>query len=205
MNIKKELITAIKVFIGFAVILGIIYPLCVTGIAQLTMKDKANGSLIEKDGKVIGSILIGQKFDTPEYFNSRPSAVDYNASSSGASNLGPTSKKLIEQTQNRINESKQNNNINNNTKIPADMVLASASGLDPHISIENAKIQADRIAKIRRLKIEQVNTLISKNIDDDFLGLWGQKGVNVLKLNIALDNKSKQPKRHAELVSASHK
>lgn len=187
MNIKNEFMTAIKVFIGFAVTLGILYPVCITGIAQLTMKDKANGSLIEKNDKILGSILIGQKFDKPEYFNSRSSAVDYNASSSGASNLGPTSKKLIEQTQKRINEVKVSNNLNNDANVPADMVLTSASGLDPHISVENAKIQADRIAKIRHLKVEKINELISKNIDDDFLGLWGQQGVNVLKLNIELD------------------
>lgn len=187
MNIKSEIITAIKVFVGFSILLGLVYPLVINGIAQITMPYQANGSLIEKNGKVIGSTLIGQKFDNPEYFNSRPSAVDYNAAGSGASNLGPTSKKLIAQTEERIKEVRKNNNLKENDKIPADAVLSSASGLDPHISIENAILQIPRIAKIRKLSEAQINELVNKNTDSDFIAIWGQNGVNVLKLNMELD------------------
>lgn len=181
----KNTLIAIKSFIIFSVLLGLVYPLAITGIAQATMKDKANGSLIVKNGQMVGSSLIGQKFDKPEYFNSRPSTVDYNASGSGASNLGPSSKKLVDRVKTDIAKNKISGNI------PADMVLASASGLDPHISVENAKLQAKRVAKIRGLQISKLEELISNNIDSEFLGIWGQEGVNILKLNIALDKESK--------------
>lgn len=178
----KEIITSIKVFIGFSIILGLVYPLIITGIAQATMKDKANGSLIQIYGNVVGSSLIGQRFDKPEYFNSRPSAVNYNASNSGASNLGASSKKFIERVEKAINKERSDSK-----KIPADMVLTSASGLDPHISLENARLQIPRIAKIRNIPEEKLKVLVNKNTDSDFIGVWGQQGVNVLKVNIALD------------------
>lgn len=184
MNIKLAFITSIKVFIVFSVLLGLVYPLVITGIAQATMKDKANGSLIVKNEQVVGSSLIGQKFDQPEYFNSRPSAVDYNASGSGASNLGPSSKKLMEQVKERIDNRKKETG---NSLIPADAVLSSASGLDPHISVRNAELQTPRIAKIRNIQEAKIKELINKNTDRDFIGIWGQEGINVLKLNMALD------------------
>lgn len=187
MDIKKEILTSIKVFIGFSILLGLVYPLAITGIAQLTMPDKANGSLIEKDGKTIGSERIGQNFNSPRYFHSRPSAVNYNAAASGASNLGPTSKKLIENTQKNINKTKEENNIKSSDKIPADMVLSSASGIDPNISIENANLQIPRVAKERNIPETKLKEIVKKNIDSDFLGMWGQNSVNVLKLNIELD------------------
>lgn len=181
----KNIIISIKVFIVFSVLLGLVYPLAITGIAQVTMKDKANGSLIVENGQVVGSSLIGQKFDKPEYFNSRPSAVDYNASGSGGSNLGPSSKKLIAQVKERIA------NLGQKTHLPPDMVLSSASGLDPHISIGNAELQIPRVAKIRNISETEIKKLVEKNIDSDFIGIWGQQGVNVLELNIALDKVSK--------------
>lgn len=181
----RNIIISIKAFILFSIILGLLYPLAITGIAQLTMPQKANGSLIKENGQIVGSSLIGQNFDKPEYFNSRPSAVGYNASGSGASNYGPTNQKFIESVQTRIKEVKQADSIKDN--IPADMVLASASGLDPHISIENAEAQAIRVAKIRKISREKINKLISENTDTNFVGLWGRRGVNVLKLNMALD------------------
>lgn len=181
----KNTLIAIKSFIIFSILLGLIYPLAITGIAQVTMKDKANGSLIVQNGKVVGSSLIGQKFDKPEYFNSRPSAVDYNAAGSGASNLGPSSKKLADRVKTDIAKNTLSGNI------PADAVLTSASGLDPHISLENAKLQAKRIAEIRGLQILKIDKLISNNTDSEFLGIWGQDGVNVLKLNLALDQLTK--------------
>lgn len=196
----KNIIISIKAFIIFSILLGLVYPLTITGIAQVAFPQKANGSLIVEKGQVVGSSLIGQKFDKPEYFNSRPSAVDYNAAGSGASNLGPSSKKLIEQVKTRLEDAKTqrckdakgsenyaSRPLCIQASIPADMVLTSASGLDPHISIENAQLQAKRIAKIRGLQISELNKLISNNTDPDFLGIWGQEGVNVLKLNVALD------------------
>lgn len=207
----KEIVTSIKVFILFSVLLGLLYPLAITGIAQATMKDKANGSLIIENGQIVGSSLIGQKFDSPTYFNSRPSAVDYNAAGSGASNLGPSSKKLVD----RVKADIAKDNLSNN--IPADMVLTSASGLDPHISIENAKLQAQRIAKVRGLQISKLDELISNNTDSDFLGIWGgvndlgvndsakesslHGSVNVLKLNLDLDKANR--KALAKRVSLS--
>lgn len=182
----KNIIISIKSFIIFSILLGLVYPLAITGIAQVAMPQKANGSLIVENGQVVGSSLIGQKFDKPEYFNSRLSAVDYNASASGASNLGPSSKKLMA----RIKMDIAKNNLEGK-EIPADMILTSASGLDPHISIENATFQASRVAKIRGISDKKVNELISKNTDSNFLGIWGQEGVNVLKLNIALDKINK--------------
>lgn len=223
----KNVIISIKAFIIFSILLGLVYPLAITGIAKVVFPQKANGSLIIENGKVTGSSLIGQKFDKPEYFNSRPSAVDYNASGSGASNLGPTSKKLMERIKDANSrwqianselslrdsvEAIQENNfglprrafstprndIDHSTvrpfdysTIPADAVLTSASGLDPHISIENAKLQTKRVAKIRRIPEEKVSELITQNTDSNFLGIWGQDGVNVLKLNIALDKTKK--------------
>lgn len=194
----KNIIISIKAFIIFSVLLGLVYPLAITGIAQVAFPQKANGSLIVENGHVVGSSLIGQKFDKPEYFNSRPSAVDYNAAGSGASNLGPSSKKLAEQVKERIA------NLGQKTHLPPDAVLTSASGLDPHISLENAKLQAKRVSKIRNISVTQMNKLIEKNTDHDLLGIWGgvndltpakesllYGSVNVLKLNIALDREGK--------------
>lgn len=194
----KNTLIAIKSFIIFSVLLGLVYPLAITGIAQVAFPQKANGSLIIENGQVIGSSLIAQKFDNPKYIYPRPSAVDYNAAGSGASNLGPSNKKLAEQVKERIAK------LGQKTHLPPDAVLTSASGLDPHISIENAKLQAKRVAKVRGLQISKLDELISNNTDSDFLGIWGgvndltstkensQHGsVNVLKLNIDLDKLSK--------------
>lgn len=197
----KNIIISIKAFIGFSILLGLIYPLAITGIAQVAFPQKANGSLIIEKGQVIGSSLIGQKFDKPEYFHSRPSAVDYNAASSGASNLGPTSKKLAQ----RVKDTIKKENLSGE-KIPPDMVLTSASGLDPHISLKNAQLQIPRISKNRNIPETKLKELVNKNTDSDLIGLWGgvndltpakdhssfrNCGVNVLKLNIALDKEGK--------------
>lgn len=181
----KNTLIAIRTFIILSILLGLIYPLAITGIAQVAFPQKANGSLIVENNQVVGSSLIGQKFDKPEYFHSRPSAVGYNAAGSGASNLGPSSKKLAD----RVKSDIAKNNLSGN--IPADMVLTSASGLDPHISIENAKLQAKRVLKIRNISEIQMNKLIEENTDHELLGIWGHEGVNVLKLNIALDKEGK--------------
>lgn len=177
----KNTLIAIKAFIILSILLGLIYPLAITGIAQVVFSQNANGSLIVDNGQVVGSNLIAQKFDNPKYIYPRPSAVDYNATGSGASNLGPSSKKLMEQVKARVEKFGQK------THLPPDAILTSASGLDPHISIENAKLQAKRVSKIRNISEAQMNKLIEENTDRELLGIWGQEGVNVLKLNIALD------------------
>lgn len=188
----NELIRSIKVYLVFSILLGIIYPVFITISAQIFFTYKANGSLVSVDNTVIGSELIGQSFDKPEYFNSRPSAVDYNAEGSGGSNFGPTNNRLINRVKAQITEVRNKNDLNNDSKIPADMVLTSASGLDPHISLANVKLQIKRVSKIRNIPEDKIKNLIEKYIDPDFIGLWGQSGVNVLKLNIALDKISKK-------------
>lgn len=179
--------TALKAFAIFALLLGLFYPLFITGISQLLMSETANGSLIEKNGKIIGSSLIGQKFTQPEYFHSRPSFINYDATNSGGSNLAPTSAKLIAQTTTRIAQIRTENSLNTTVTIPADMALTSGSGLDPHISPTNALLQLPRVAQARHLSSTTIEKLIDENTDLDFIGIWGKAGVNVLKLNLSLD------------------
>lgn len=183
----NELIRSIKAFFVFTILLGVIYPIFTTFMAQLLFPYQANGSLVYANNAVIGSELIGQNFDRPEYFNSRPSAIDYNAQGSGGSNLAPTNKKLAQRVKAQINKIKKENKLSIDSKLPADMILTSASGLDPHISLTNVKIQAKRVSIIRNIPEDKLKNLIEKCTDTDFIGLWGQPGVNVLKLNTALD------------------
>ncbi len=186
--ILSEIRPAIVSTLVFAVVCCGFYPLAVTGIAKVAFADKANGSLIVgKDGSLIGSELIGQNFTGDGYFHPRPSAVDYNAASSGGSNLGPTSQKLADQIKERIVTYRTINGLAEDQSVPADAVTASASGLDPHISLENAALQAARVAMARTFPPEKVKELIVANTDKATLGLLGVDGVNVLKLNIALD------------------
>lgn len=187
---KNTVITAFKVFIFFALLLGLVYPLIITGIAQLTMNKQANGSLIIQDGKVMGSEKIGQRFEGEQYFHSRPSAVDYDSTLSGGSNYGPTNTKLQSVVKQRIAKVRAENGIATNVNIPSDMVTASGSGLDPNISIENARLQSVRVAKKRKLEQNMVDEIISQNIDSDFIGIWGRDSVNVVKVNMALDKVS---------------
>lgn len=186
----KKIITTIRVFVVFLVLLGIIYPLFVTGIAQLTMPYEANGSLIEKNGVIIGSAHIGQQFLRPQYFHGRFFAPDDVASNLEEESFAPTSKKLISITKRRITKVRDENNISANHLLPADMVLTSASGLDPHISLENAYLQLPRVARYRHLAEAKIKKIILNNIDADFMGIWGNEGVNVLLLNIELDQLS---------------
>jgi K+-transporting ATPase ATPase C chain len=186
----KTLFISLKIFLFFTVLTGVIYPLFVTGIAQLTMPAKANGSLILKDNKIIGSELIGQRFDSIIYFSSRPSAVSYNPLPSGGSNLGLTNAKL----KNSVDTLKKQfivfNQLDGNTSIPSEMLFASASGLDPHISQKAALLQVDRIAKARNLSPEIKQRIIQsvKTITEapQYLCL-GEERVNVLLLNLELD------------------
>ena len=188
-NILEQARTAVIATLVLAVILCGIYPVAVWGVAQLLFSDKANGSLIERDGKVIGSKLIGQNFSAPKYFHTRPSAAGkgYDAANSGGSNLGPISQKHLDAVRDRVAAYRKINNLNSDVKIPVDAVTASASGLDPHISPMNAKLQLIRVAKERALSEDQVGKLIEEHTNLPFLGLLGDPAVNVITLNVALD------------------
>lgn len=186
----KTLIISIKIFLFFTVLTGVLYPLFVTGIAQFVFPAKANGSLIVKNNQVIGSELIGQQFDSAVYFTSRPSAILYNPLPSGGSNYGLTNVKL----KNLVAERRRNfiafNELDSHTEIPSEMLFASASGLDPHISPKAASLQVERIAKARNFDITQKQELLNcvKNLSEtpEFLFL-GESRVNVLLLNLETD------------------
>jgi K+-transporting ATPase ATPase C chain len=192
-KITREIKTGVLLFIAICVLV-MAYTLFVTLVAQITMPDKANGSLLYVDGKVVGSEFIGQSFTSPGYFHGRPSAVDYDGANSGGSNLGPTSAKLMKQVSQRIEQVRKENNLPADTPVPADLVLASGSGLDPHISVDGAMLQVARVAKVRRLLESEVKVLVEQHIETPQLGFLGQERVNVLKLNIALDELTRRNK-----------
>ncbi len=188
---KTQTIIAIRFLLVMTILTGIIYPFFMTGVAQLTFPAKANGSLITKDGKIAGSELIGQKFDSSIYFWSRPSAIDYNPIPSGASNLGPTSEKLKEQVKVRRMLFATSNSIADTSAIPKEMLFASASGLDPHISPEAALLQLKRVAMARNLNETQkqkVEQLIKNKTQGPQFFLFGEPRINVFELNLALDS-----------------
>jgi potassium-transporting ATPase KdpC subunit len=170
------------------------YTYVITGIAQLAFPYQANGSLLYVDGKLVGSELIGQKFESPGYFNGRPSGRHYDTEDSGGSNLGPTSAKLMEQVKARVEKVRKENGLAPDAMVPPDMVLTSGSGIDPHISPENAFIQVGRVAKARSLPESEVKALVEKHIEPPQFGVLGATKVNVLKLNIALDELAKKTK-----------
>ena len=188
---------AIVMIVLLTLITGILYPLAMTGIGQAVFPHQANGSLIEKDGKVIGSSLIGQNFAGEKYFHGRPSATTdtdpndstktiaapYNADNSGGSNLGPTSKALLDRVKGDVDTLKKESV----KPIPVDMVTTSASGLDPDITPAAAEFQIDRVAKARGLSADTLRTLVQQNIEERTFGVLGEAHVNVLKLNLALD------------------
>ena len=185
-----QLRPAVILVVMLTVLMGIIYPLAVTGLAQLFFPHQANGSLITgADGSVRGSKLLGQSFSDPKYFHPRPSAAGngYDASSSGGSNLGPTSQKLDDAIKERIAAYRAENGLRGTEPVPADAVTASGSGLDPEISLRNAEIQVPRVAKARALSEDKVRELVQQNTDGRDLGVLGDPGVNVLQLNLALD------------------
>src|SRR5580692_9021882 len=187
----QDLRSSIMATVVLAVVCCGLYPVMVYGVAQVLFKDKANGSLIyDKSGtNVMGSVLIGQQFTSDKYFDSRPSAAGngYDPTSSGGSNLGPTSQKLNDAIKDRIADYRKKNGLKDTDPVPADAVTASGSGLDPHISPANAALQVARVAKARSLSEDKVKALVQQNTDAADLGILGDPGVNVLKLNLALD------------------
>ncbi len=190
----QQLRPAIIILLLLTVITGLVYPLVVTGLAQVLFPRQANGSLIVANGKVVGSSLIGQPFDDPKYFWGRLSATSpyaYNAAASSGSNLGPTNPALLDEVKGRIQALKDANTaagVANDQLIPVDLVTSSGSGLDPDISVAAALYQAPRVAKLRGLSLDQVQALISQNTTGRVLGFIGEARVYVLKLNLALDN-----------------
>lgn len=187
---KTLLRPAVTLFVLLTAVTGVVYPLAVTGIAKAAFPEAANGSLIVKDGKAVGSRLIGQNFSDPKYFWGRPSAtgpMPYNASASGGSNQGPLNPALVDAVKGRIDALKAAD-PDNKQPIPADLVNASASGLDPHISPAAADYQIERVARVRKLPLEAVRALVDQNTEDRQWGVFGEPRVNVLKLNIGLDN-----------------
>ncbi len=185
----KTTLQSIRALIVLTLITGVAYPLIVTGIAQVAFKHQANGSLIEKDGKVLGSELIGQPFSDPKYFWSRPSATSpqpYNGASSSGSNQGPTNPALKEAVEGRV-KALRDAGGDPAKPIPVDLLTASGSGLDPHISPAAADYQVARIAKARSLPEQRVRELVAKHTEGRQLGILGEPVVNVLKLNLALD------------------
>lgn len=210
---RRQLVPAIISMVIFTVALGIVYPLVITGIGQVVFHDKANGSLVKQNGKVIGSSALAQSFTDAKgnpirkYFQERPSAANYDPTYSTGSNLGPTNPKLIAEclkvknkdgstscdpntVPQRAKAYRKLNGLGNDVKIPVDAVTTSASGLDPDISVANAKLQAARVAKARGLDTQQVLKLVDEHTDGRPLGFIGEKTVNVLDLNLALDQLS---------------
>ena len=183
---KKNLWISIAMTVVTTVLLGLIYPLVVTGLAQMLFPHKANGQLVVKNGKVIGSKIIGQGFSGPRYFHSRPSAAGngHDAANSGGSNLGPTNQKLLNRVKSDVASAQAANPA---VSVPIDMVTTSASGLDPHITPANAEFQLSRVAKARAISVEQVQAVVSKHTEGRQFGILGEPRINVLELNLDLD------------------
>lgn len=187
-----ELRTSILMAMCLALVVCGIYPVAVWALGQILFPRQANGSIVEKNGYIVGSSLIGQPFSGPAHFHSRPSSAGhgYDATSSGGSNLGPLSKRLVEQVEERVTRYRRINNLEPNVLIPADAATASASGLDPHITVRNALLQAPRVARARGLALDNVEDYVRSFTRDRQYGVLGDPRVNVLLLNLGLDGKT---------------
>ena len=216
---RAQVLAALRAILVFTVLLGLAYPLAITGVSQVLFNDRADGSLVKNaDGQVVGSSLLGQTFTGEEYFHGRPSAAgggasgseidvlddegnptgetmlasvdDLSTAASGASNLGPTNEDLLATVEQRIDAYRDENGLNADTPVPVDAVTASGSGVDPSISIANAQLQAPRVADARGMSVDEVLALVDDHTSSRSLGFLGEKGVNVLELNMALDEVS---------------
>jgi len=188
MNLTRNLIPAVLMTVVTTLLLGVAYPLVVTGLAQVLFRNNANGQLIERGGKIVGSRIIGQAFSSPGYFRSRPSAAGtgYDAANSAGTNLGPTNKKLIGAVKAAVDAAKKENP---SSPVPIDLVTSSASGLDPHISPAAALFQVPRVARERGVTVGEIGQLVQAHIEGRQLGFLGEPVVNVLQLNLALDER----------------
>jgi potassium-transporting ATPase KdpC subunit len=188
-NLLSQVRISILATLSLALILCVVYPLVVWGVSQALFPYRANGSLVVRKGTIVGSGLLSQGFRDPKYFHPRPSAAGqgYDAAASGGTNLGPLSRKLIETVDQRVKDYRAENNLSPETRVPADAVTSSGSGLDPHISIENAQNQAERIARVRGVSKNLILKKVEAHTDGRDLGILGEPGVNVLLLNLDLD------------------
>ena len=186
---RRQLVPAFLTFLALTVLVGVLYPLAITGVSQLVFADEADGSLVRRDGGVVGSSRIGQSFTGEQWFQPRPSAAGdgYDGAASAASNLGPTNPNLVETVAQRVAAYRKLNGLPADAAIPVDAVTASGSGLDPDISPENARLQASRVAEARGLPVSRVLELVDEHTSDRTLGFMGEPRVNVLELNLALD------------------
>ena len=199
--VRQQLLAGLRAVLVLTVLTGVLYPLAVTLVGQLAFEDEADGSLVRQDGDVVGSSLLGQSFTQPEYFHGRPSAAGAAASGTGggdpddptqiassASNLGPTNPDFLDGVADAVAAYREANGLSDDTPVPVDAVTSSGSGLDPHISVANARLQATRVADERGLDLDTVLALIDDHTDGRALGFLGEPGVNVLGLNLALDD-----------------
>ena len=190
---RRQLVPALRMLAVLTVLCGLAYPLLVTGIAQAAMADRADGSLLtDADGEVVGSALLGQAFAGDEWFSPRPSAAGdgYDATSSSSSNLGPTNADLLASVAERVAAYRAANGLGDDVDVPVDAVTASGSGLDPHISVANARLQAARVAEARGIDLDEVLALVDDHTEGRALGFLGEPGVNVVTLNLALADRS---------------
>jgi potassium-transporting ATPase KdpC subunit len=191
-SMTRQLITGLRITAVLTVLLGLLYPLAVTAVSQVAFKSQAEGSLVERDGKPVGSSLLGQSFAEPTYFHPRPSAAGdgYDPLASSGSNLGPSNQKLLDAVAERVAAVREENGLADDAKVPVDAVTASASGLDPQISVAYARLQAPRVADARGVTVDTVLRLVDEHTQARQWGFLGENGVNVLNLNLALDEMS---------------